>query len=369
MRIDEIVLRRVRLPLVAPFRTAAGTLTDREVVVVEVRSDRGPGWGECAALPAPTYTEEWLDGAWLVLRDHLVPRLLARGDLTSAALPDVFGAVVGHSMAKCALEMAVLDAELRTAGRSLADHLGGVRHDVEVGVAVGITSDVGSLLRQVEGYVAQGYRRVKVKIEPGWDVEPLRALRHHFGDTLALQADANGAYTLGDARHLAHLDDLDLLLVEQPLAADDLLGHAELARHLRTPVCLDESITSARAAATAIRLGACSVVCLKAPRVGGYGEARRVHDVCEANGVACWVGGMLDTGIGRAAGLALASLPGCTLPADLSGSDRYFSRDLTAPLLARDGRMVVPRGPGLGVDIDHDALDGCTIATERVPAG
>ncbi len=366
MRIEAVELRRVTLPLVTPFRTSFGTQAVRDALLVEVRTPDGHGWGECVAMAAPLYSGEWIDAAQLLIRQHLLPRLFAAHHVDAAGLGPLFAPVVGNPMAKAAVELAVLDAELRAAGRSLAAHLGGVRERVDVGVSVGIPGSIAELLAQVGGYVAGGYRRIKLKIEPGWDVEPVRAVREAFGAELLLQVDANTAYTLADARHLAALDAFDLLLVEQPLAEDDLLGHAELARRLRTPVCLDESITSARVAAAAIRLGACAVVNVKAGRVGGYLEARRVHDVCVAAGVPVWCGGMLETGIGRAANLALASLPGFTLPGDISGSDRYFHRDLTAPFVARGGTMAVPTGPGLGVDVDRVVLDELTTSVELV---
>lgn len=358
VKVVEVELRRVRMPLVAPFRSSESTTVERDALLVRVVTAEAEGWGECVAMAAPTYTAEYVDGAHHVVRAHLVPRLLARHDLA---------AVKGHPMAKAAVEMAVLDAELRAAGHSLADHLGGVRTHVDAGVVVGITDDLGALLDAVDARVAEGYRRVKLKIQPGWDVEPVAAVRARHPDLL-LQVDANGAYTLADADHLARLDGFDLALIEQPLADDDLLGHAELGRRLRTPICLDESITSAHAAAAAIALGACGVVNIKAGRVGGYLEARRVHDVCQAAGVPVWCGGMLETGLGRAANLALASLPGFTLPGDLSASARYYDPDLTEPFTLHDGRLAVPTGPGLGVAPRPDVLAAVTTHVERIRA-
>jgi O-succinylbenzoate synthase len=234
-------------------------------------------------------------------------------------------------------------------------------------VSVGIMDSIPQLLDAVGGYLDQGYVRIKLKIEPGWDVEPVRAVRERFGDDIALQVDANTAYTLGDARQLAKLDPFDLLLIEQPLDEEDVLGHAELARLVRTPICLDESITSAATAAAAIRLGACRVVNIKPGRVGGYLEARRIHDVATAAGVAVWCGGMLETGIGRAANVALAALPGFTLPGDTSGSDRYYESDITEPFVLADGHLAVPTGPGLGVEPQVDRLDAVTTTTEWIP--
>jgi O-succinylbenzoate synthase len=267
-------------------------------------------------------------------------------------------------MAKAALELAVLDAQLRAAGVSLARHLGGTRDRVECGVSVG-RFPVDELLEQVAGYAADGYRRVKLKILPGHDFEPLATVRAEFPD-LVLWVDANGSYSLDDLDALRALDDFGLGLVEQPLPADDLLGHAAVARATNTPVCLDETISSARVAEQALELDACSVVNIKAARVGGVFEAVRVHDACRARNAPVWCGGMLETGIGRAANLALASLPGFSLPGDLSASARYFARDvITEPFtLAPDGTMVVPTGPGLGVAIDVDVLDAVTLDRE-----
>jgi O-succinylbenzoate synthase len=299
-----------------------------------------------------------------VLRRFLVPALLARDEVTASGVLPALDWCKGHPMAKAALEMAVLDAEARQGGLALARVLGGVRTHVAAGVSVGITDSTEELLDVVAGYLADGYVRVKLKIEPGHDVERVRAVREHFADDLLLQVDANAAYTLSDAAHLARLDPFHLLLIEQPLAEDDLRQHAELARRIRTPICLDESITSARAAADAIALGACAVVNIKAGRVGGYLEARRVHDVCAANGIAVWCGGMLETGLGRAANVALASLPGFTLPGDTSASDRYFADDITEPFVLEQGTLAVPTGPGLGVALRPEVLEAATTATE-----
>jgi O-succinylbenzoate synthase len=282
---------------------------------------------------------------------------------------DVLAPVRGHPMAKAALETAVLDAQLRAAGVALSAHLGGVRPAVDAGVSVGIMPSIDALLDAVAGYRDDGYLRIKLKIEPGWDVEPVRAVRERFGEDLLLQVDANGAYTLADAPRLAELDPFDLLLIEQPLAEDDLPGHATLATLIATPVCLDESIQSARDAAAAISMGACSVVNVKPGRVGGYLEAKRIHDVCAANGVPVWCGGMLETGIGRAANLALAALPNFTLPGDISASARYYETDLTEPFVLEQGQVRVPTGPGIGVGPRPEVLERCTTSVEVLTAG
>ena len=364
MRIERLELRRVRLPLVTPFRTSFGTATERETTIVHVMTADAEGWAECAAEPDPLYSSEFLDGCDLVVRDHLVPRLVALGDrLTAARVAPALAAVKGHPMAKAMLETAILDAELTAVGVSFGTALGAVRDTVPCGVSVGIMDSIGQLLDAVDGYLAGGYVRIKLKIEPGWDVAPVRAVRERFGDDVLLKVDANTAYTRADAQHLAQLDAFGLLLIEQPLAETDLLGHAALAKAIRTPVCLDESIESAQDAVAAITLGACSIINVKPARVGGYLEARRIHDVAAAHGIPVWCGGMLETGIGRAPNLALAGLPNFVLPGDTSASDRYYAHDLTTPFVLQDGHLPVPNGPGIGVAVLPDALDEFTIAT------
>jgi O-succinylbenzoate synthase len=366
VKLLEVELRRVELPLVAPFRTSFGTETARDVLLVKVTTPDGQGWGECVAPATPTYSAEHVDGAEQVLTRFLVPALLARADVTAEDVADALAFVKGNRMAKAAIEMAILDAQLRARGDSFATYLGGVRDVVDAGVSVGIMDTIPELVDAVGAYLEQGYQRVKLKIEPGWDIEPARAVRERFGEDLMLQVDANAAYTLDDASHLAQLDAFDLLLIEQPLAADDMAGHAELARRIRTPVCLDESIESAKDAVDAIATGACAIVNIKAGRVGGYLEARRVHDLCAARGVPVWCGGMLETGIGRAANLALASLPGFTLPGDLSASGRYFHQDVTAPFELEAGQVRVPTGPGLGVEPIAAVLDDLTRSVHTI---
>jgi O-succinylbenzoate synthase len=366
MKLTAVELRRIAIPLVSPFRTSFGTQTAREVLLLRAITPDAEGWGECVAMEEPLYSSEYVDEAEAVIRGYLLPRLFALPDVTAAAVGPALAAVKGHPMAKAAVETAVLDAELRAAGIRLADHLGAVREAVDSGVSVGIMDSIPALLDAVAGYIDEGYLRIKLKIEPGWDVEPVRAVRERFGDDLLLQTDANTAYTLADAPHLAKLDPFGLLLIEQPLDEEDILGHAKLARLIRTPVCLDESITSARIAAAAIELRACAIVNIKPGRVGGYLEARRIHDVCEAHGIPVWCGGMLETGIGRAANVALAALPNFTLPGDTSASSRYFATDVTAPFVLEDGRLRVPTAPGIGVDPIPEILESFTTATEVI---
>jgi len=367
MKIAAVELRRVRMPLVSPFRTSFSTQTERDVLLLRVHTrDGGEGWGECVTMAEPLYSSEYTDAAQHVIATHLLPRLFARDEVAAYDVGPALEAVQGHRMAKGAVELAVLDAELRELGISLGQHLGAVRERINCGVSVGIMDSIPQLLDAVAGYVDEGYVRVKLKIEPGWDVEPVSAVREQFGD-IPLQVDANAAYTLGDGGQLAELDAFDLLLIEQPLPEDQIRGHAELARRLRTPICLDESITSAQVAADAIALGACQIVNIKAGRVGGYLEARRVHDVCAAHGIPVWCGGMVETGIGRAANVALAALPNFALPGDNSASARFYERDLiTEPFVMEHGQLRVPDGPGLGVRVDADALAEMTTATTTI---
>jgi O-succinylbenzoate synthase len=368
MKLTGVELRWVSMPLVSPFRTSFSTQTTRELMLLRVVTDEGEGWGECVTMASPLYNEEYIEGAADVLRRFLVPALAAAAPFDAATVGSALEPFYGHRMAKAALEMGVLDAELRAEGRPLSRELGAVRDRVPSGVSVGIMDSVDQLLDAVAGYLDEGYVRIKLKIEPGWDVEPVRAVRERFGDGVLLQVDANTAYTLSDARQLARLDAFDLLLIEQPLPEDDLFGHADLAQLITTPVCLDESITSARSAAAAIRLGACSVVNIKPGRVGGYLEARRIHDLCVAHGVPVWCGGMLETGLGRAANLALAALPGFVLPGDTSASGRFYATDITTPFVLEDGHLSVPTGPGIGVDPLPDELAAVTTRREWIPA-
>jgi O-succinylbenzoate synthase len=308
-----------------------------------------------------------------VIVEHLAPRLFAREDLSADDVASILRPVHGHQMAKACLEMAFLDAELRARGESFATRFGAVRGAVDCGVSVGIHPTIPELLKSVGGYLDQGYRRIKLKIKPGWDIDPVRAVRQRFGD-VPLQVDANTAYRESDAEHLAELDEFDLLLIEQPLPEEQVLGHARLARVVRTPICLDESIHSFQAAVDAIELEACRIVNIKPGRVGGYLEGMRIHDLCQAHGIPVWMGGMLETGLGRAGNVAMAAMANFTLPGDTSASDRYYHRDITEPFVLEDGRLHVPAGPGLGVHVDPTRLEEVTTSVQVVepaptPAG
>jgi O-succinylbenzoate synthase len=354
----------VRLPLVTPFRAAHGTRRTKDALLVRVVMDdddgAGDGWGECSAETEPTYMADTIESSRLALRDHLLPRAFA-----GAPLDDVRG----HAPARAALECALLDAQLRRTGVSLASHLGAARATVPAGVAVGLYDDEREFRALLAAYAAAGYRRVKCKIEPGRDVGVVQAARAELGDGIEIAVDANGSYSLADDEPaLRALDEFGLQCIEQPLAPDALLDHASLAARLATRVCLDESVTSATVARDAVALGAAQVVSLKSARLGGLDQTRRVHDVCVQAGVPALAGGMLETGVGRAALLAVAALPGCTETGDCSATARYFAAgaDVTEPFELVDGALRVPRGPGLGVDVQPDRLAAVTIARERI---
>ncbi|WP_328609002.1 o-succinylbenzoate synthase [Amycolatopsis sp. NBC_00345] len=366
MNIELIELVEVRLPLVRPFRTSCSADTERHTFLLHVVTDAAEGWAEFGGDPEPLYSPEFAAGAERVLLDHLVPRVTALPRPGAARIAAAMAPVKGNPMAKALLETAILDAECRAHAMPLGTYLGAVRDRVAAGVSVGITDTIPELLDTISGYLAEGYVRIKLKIEPGWDLEPVGAARREFGDGLALQVDANTAYSLTDAEHLRRLDEFGLVQIEQPLAEDDVAGHVELAKLLRTPICLDESIRSARDAAAAIRLGACRIVNIKPSRVGGYLEARRIHDVCVAHGIPVWCGGMLETGIGRAQNLALAALPGFVLPNDISASSRYYAEDLTEAFELADGCLSVPDGPGSGVTVLPAALRRHSVATRKL---
>ncbi|HET9780740.1 MAG TPA: o-succinylbenzoate synthase [Candidatus Dormibacteraeota bacterium] len=363
MKLRSVELRRIRMSLVAPFETSFGVQTERDILLLRAVTDHGDGWGECVAGEDPHYSPEYVDGAQHVLVHHMLPRLFDR-DFAASDVAVLLRPIHGHHMAKAAIEMAVLDAELRARGESFGHFFGAARREVDCGVSVGIHPTIPELLETVGDYLEQGYRRIKLKIKPGWDVEPVRAVRERFGD-VPLQVDANTAYKLSDAEQLAKLDPFGLLLIEQPLPEEQVLAHAKLAKVVQTPICLDESITSLQTATDAIELGACRIINIKPGRVGGYLEARRIHDLCAERGVPVWMGGMLESGIGRAGNVAMAAMPNFTLPGDTSASDRYYKRDITEPFVLHDGRLSVPTGPGLGVNVDQEFLDSITSSVEN----
>jgi O-succinylbenzoate synthase len=363
MKISRVCLYHLRMPLVTPFETSFGRIDSRECILIEAFSEGLVGYGECAADRDPGYGYETTGTAWHILRDFIVPSTLSTEISGPEEYEKLVSFVKGHQMAKAGLEMAIWDLQGKRKGRSLQNMLGGLRERVDVGVSVGLQASPAELVRVVENYLKDGYRRIKIKIKPGRDVDDTRAVRCAFPD-LRLQVDANSAYTLETARSLFPLDELNLLLIEQPLFEDDLWDHHFLQSQLATPICLDESIHSARHARQAIQMQACRVINIKAGRVGGLNQALSIHDICRSNDIPVWCGGMLETGVGRAANLALASLPGFSLPGDISASARYYDEDITHErfLLNPDSTINVPDLPGLGITINPESLQQAALA-------
>jgi O-succinylbenzoate synthase len=367
MKITKVTLRHVSMPLRSPFETSFGRSKARDCLILEAQAGDLTGYGECVADRDPGYSEETVQTTWHILSDFILPAVLDK-DLGSAQeLQQRMDFVRGNRMAKAGVEMALWDLIGKSQGRSLRELLGGQRQKVDVGVSVGLQDSPATLVRVVEDYLKQGYRRIKIKIKPGRDVGDARAVRQAFPE-LRLQVDANSAYLLENASALLPLDELNLLLIEQPLSEDDLWDHSQLQKQFKTAICLDESILSARHARQALEMGACRIINIKAGRVGGLNEGRSIHDLCHKLGVPVWCGGMLETGVGRASNLALASLPGFSLPGDISATERYYFEDITEQTftLNSDSTIDVPAGPGLGVTINQVALDRVTLAKKTV---
>ena len=362
MKISRVVLYHLRMPLVSPFETSFGSISSRDCIFIELYADGLVGYGECAADRDPGYSYETSGTAWHMLKDFLIPEILNQDVQNVDELQKLFFPVRGHPMAKAGVELAFWDLLGKQQGRSLKALLGGTAEQVEVGVSVGIQESPQKLVSVVEDYLRQGYLRVKIKIKPGRDIQETQAVRQAFPD-LRLQVDANSAYTLTNCSNLKPLDRLNLLLIEQPLAEDDLWDHSRVQREFITPICLDESILSLRHARQALEMKACRVINIKAGRVGGLGQAVEIHDLCRSQGIPVWCGGMLETGVGRAANLALASLPGFILPGDISASDRYYREDITEErfTLNGDSTITVPDAPGLGVHINRKSVAKYTV--------
>jgi len=362
IRIERLTLRLVRLPLVAFFETSFGRIYDRSFILVSAEGGGLEGLGECVADVDPYYSPETTVTAWHVIRTFLAPLVLGR---TFEHPRDVFGALArvrGHNMAKASVEMAVWDLAARQQQAPLSRLLGGTRADIASGVSIGIQDSREQLFEKIAAELAAGYQRIKIKIKPGWDVDVVRAVRERFGP-VPLMVDANAAYTLADAGRLAELDHHDLMMIEQPLDYDDIRDHAALQRELDTPICLDESIHSVRVAEEAIDLGACRIINIKPGRVGGHGPSIRLHDLCAARDIPVWHGGMLESGIGRAHNIHLASLPNFSLPGDIAASHRYFAPDLIEPGIevGPNGTVTVPAGPGIGVAVDWERVKAATV--------
>jgi len=362
VRIERLELRLLKLPLVHFFETSFGRAYHKQFILVRAEGDGVAGYGECVADVDPYYSSETNDTAWHVISAFIAPRVLGVDFDHPRAIFPALKAIRGHNMAKAGVEMAAWDLYARQRGEPLSRVLGGVRDRIASGVSIGIQETVDDLLGKIERELAAGYRRIKIKIKPGWDVDVVDAVRTRFGP-IALMVDANAAYTLADADHLAELDRFDLMMIEQPLDYDDIADHAVLQRRLRTPICLDESIKTVGAAREAIRAGACRIINIKPGRVGGFSESIRVHDLCADHGIPVWHGGMLESGIGRAANIHLSTLSNFTLPGDVAASKRYFDPDLIDPPIevAPDGTIAVPRQPGIGVTIRDDRIERATI--------
>jgi O-succinylbenzoate synthase len=359
MKITRIELHHISQPLVQPFRTSFGTETDRPSIMAAVYAGNVVGWGECTASDDPGYSYETTQTAWHILSDFLVPALLGQEITDPRQTPALFSRVRGHPMAKAALENAVWDLAARVQGVPLQNLLGGSRRRVEVGVSIGIQPTLATLLNLVDAFIDKGYRRIKIKIEPGWELEPLTQIRRRHPD-IKLMADANSAFTLAHAALFRQMDNLNLLMIEQPLHHDDIADHAKLQAQIKTPICLDESIHSPHHARWAIDIGACRIINMKVGRVGGLTSALLIHDMCAQAGLPMWCGGMLETGVGRAVNLHLASLPNFLLPGDISATDRYFKQDIAEPafvLNPEDSTITVPAGPGHGVTVMMDRVE------------
>ncbi|HLF74135.1 MAG TPA: o-succinylbenzoate synthase [Anaerolineales bacterium] len=363
MKIESLSLHHISMPLVAPFETSFGRETDRQCILITLQADGLTGYGECVASSEPGYNYETTGTAWHILKDFIAPLVLGKDISDVNDYQTRVERIRGHQLAKAGVEMALWDLVGKRDGKSLKEMFRGTRDKVEVGVSIGIQESAAALVQTVESYLAQGYKRVKIKIKPGRDVDETSAVRRAYPD-LRLQVDANSAYTLETAGALEPLDDLDLLLIEQPLYEDDIWDHRKLQAEFNTPICLDESVVSPRHARYALEMQACRIINIKPARVGGLSQGIAIHDYCRTRDVPVWCGGMLETGVGRASNLALASLPGFTLPGDISASDRYYQRDITNErfVLNDDSTIDVPNGPGLGVTIDEDALKQFTLS-------
>jgi len=367
MRIREVVLRELRMKLLTPFETSVERTDIRRVLLIEANVDGVTGWGECVAGEKPTYSPETTDTAWHVLRDHLWPLLRGTDFPAAAEVWDLLDSVRGHNMAKGGLEAAVWDAEAKQKGLPLWKHLGGTREEIASGVSVGIKGSLDELVAAVKKELAAGYQRIKIKIKPEKDLEPVKRLRQEF-PRMKLMVDANASYRITDLPVLKQLEPFYLMMIEQPLGWDDLYSHARLQERLQTPICLDECIHTLEQAEAAIALKACKIINIKLGRVGGYTVARKIQDLCERNGIPVWCGGMLESGIGRAHNIALSTLSNFTLPGDVAASRRYWEQDIIEPevSVSTQGTIRVPTGPGIGYEPQLHRIEACTVKQERL---
>jgi o-succinylbenzoate synthase len=369
MKIEAITLREIRMPLVHFFETSFGRTYDRRILLVTVHSDGAEGWGESVIGENPFYSSEWIDSAWPTLTTHLIPLLLGKDVASGRECPALFARVRAHRMAKAALENAVWHLESIQKKQPLWKLLGGTRREIACGVSIGIQDSIEQLLEKIETELAAGYRRIKVKVKPGWDVNVLERIRSRWAD-ITLSCDANSAYSLDNLEHLRKFEQFNLLMIEQPLWDDDIYYHARLQKELRTAICLDESIVNARSAAFAAEVGACRIMNIKVGRVGGFSEALKIHDVCQSHNIPVWCGGMLESGIGRAQNIALSTLANFSLPGDVSASKRYWKEDIIEPEVevSTNGMIAIRDEPGTGYCIKTDLIEKLTVRKESFRA-
>lgn len=362
MKIEKIELRHIKMELVSPFTTSMGTEYDEEHIIIRVDSEGLTGWGECVAEGTPFYSYETVTTAWHILQDFLIPSILGKNISGIDEAISSYEKVRGHRMAKAGIEAALWDLFAKSKGISLSKMFGGTKEKIDVGVSIGIQSSVQDLIRKIEAFLVEGYKRIKIKIAPGNDIQFVKAVRKEFPDIL-FQVDANSAYELKDIDLFKQMDDYNLLLIEQPLGYDDIYDHSKLQSELKTPICLDESIHSLADTRAAIELGSCKVINIKPGRVGGFAESKLIHDYCASKNIPVWCGGMLESGIGRAGNVALVSLPNFSLPGDISASKRYYKEDIVEPefVLNKDGTIDVPVKPGIGVEVNMEMLDKVTV--------
>lgn len=370
MKITDITIRHLKMTMKSPFTTSFGTFKDKEFLLLEAKNEDGTvGWGESVAFNAPWYNEETLKTNWHMLEDFLIPLILNKEIKHPDEVNQMFAPIRKNNMAKSTIEGAIWDIYAQQTNQSLAQALGGTKDKIEVGISIGIQNSIDELLRVVDGFLKEGYKRIKVKIKPGWDVDVIRSLREHFPN-VPIMADANSAYRLKDIDLLKQLDEFDLMMIEQPLASDDIINHAQLQKELKTPICLDESIHSLEDARKAIELGSTKIINIKIGRVGGLTEAKKIHDYCEEKGVPVWCGGMLESGIGRSHNIALTTLSNFILPGDTAGSNRYWEKDIIRPeVVATDGYIDVPQTPGIGYEVDRETVEAYTVAKKEYRSG
>jgi O-succinylbenzoate synthase len=370
MKIDAITLREIQMPLVHFFETSFSRLYSRRIILITVQADGVTGWGECVAGEDPFYSSEWIDSVWPTITHYLAPAILGKTVASGREIPQLFARIRAHRMAKASIENAVWDAEARQKQQPLWKLLGGTRREIPCGVSIGIQDSVDQLLGKIETELSAGYRRIKVKVKPGWDVNVLEKIRSRWAD-ITLSCDANSAYTLDQVEHLRSFDQFNLLMIEQPLWDDEIYYHARLQKQLRTAICLDEAIVGARSAAFALDIAACKIINIKVGRVGGFTEALAIHDLCHTQKIPVWCGGMLESGIGRAHNIALSTLPNFTLPGDVSASKRYWKEDIVAPEVevSSQGMIAVKDEPGIGYQIREDLIEKLTVRKQTLRAG